>query len=120
MFGKFFLTSLFFTCFWIRDPGSEIRDPGSEIRDPGWVKIRIRDKHPVSATLHARKKILKVAYSSHLQYSVLNRGFAYAALPSPSSLHEISVNDTVRNPQNSKRGSKSIKKTSLIHKLKFN
>ena len=35
----------------IRDPGSEIRDPGSEIRDPGWVKIRIRDKHPGSATL---------------------------------------------------------------------
>jgi hypothetical protein len=26
-------------------------DPGSEIRDPGWVKIRIRDKHPGSATL---------------------------------------------------------------------
>jgi hypothetical protein len=33
------------------DPGSEIRDPGSGIRDPGWVKIRIRDKHPGSATL---------------------------------------------------------------------
>ena len=26
-------------------------DPGSEIRDPGWVKIRIWDKHPGSATL---------------------------------------------------------------------
>ncbi len=26
-------------------------DPGSEIRDPEWVKIRIRDKHPGSATL---------------------------------------------------------------------
>jgi hypothetical protein len=26
-------------------------DPGSEIRDPRWVKIRIRDKHPGSATL---------------------------------------------------------------------
>jgi hypothetical protein len=35
----------------VLDPGSEIRDPGSEIRDPGWVKIRIRDKHPGSATL---------------------------------------------------------------------
>jgi hypothetical protein len=33
------------------DPGFEIRDPGSEIRDPGWVKIKIRDKHPGSATL---------------------------------------------------------------------
>jgi hypothetical protein len=31
--------------------GSGIRDPGSEIRDPGWVKIRIRDKNPGSATL---------------------------------------------------------------------
>jgi hypothetical protein len=26
-------------------------DPGSEVRDPEWVKIRIRDKHPGSATL---------------------------------------------------------------------
>jgi len=26
-------------------------DPGSETQDPGWVKIRIRDKHPGSATL---------------------------------------------------------------------
>jgi hypothetical protein len=25
----------------------------SGIRDPGWVKIRIRDKHPGSATLKA-------------------------------------------------------------------
>jgi hypothetical protein len=24
---------------------------GSVIRDPGWLKIRIRDKHPGSATL---------------------------------------------------------------------
>ncbi len=30
-------------------------DPGSEIRDQGWVKIRIRDKHPGSATLDAKK-----------------------------------------------------------------
>jgi hypothetical protein len=53
MFDKnFFFTPLFSTCFWIRDPRSGIRDPGSEIRDPGWVKIRIRDKHPGSATLH--------------------------------------------------------------------
>jgi hypothetical protein len=28
---------------------------GSEIRDPGWVKIRIRDKHPGSATLNLTK-----------------------------------------------------------------
>ncbi len=26
-------------------------DPVCAIRDPGWVKIRIRDKHPGSATL---------------------------------------------------------------------
>ena len=25
-------------------------DPGYEIRDPGWIKIRIREKHPGSAT----------------------------------------------------------------------
>jgi hypothetical protein len=38
MFDKnFFFTPLFSTCFGIRDPG--------------WVKIRIRDKHPGSATL---------------------------------------------------------------------
>ncbi len=29
---------------------------GSGIRDPGWVKIRIRDKHPVSATLNNKIK----------------------------------------------------------------
>jgi hypothetical protein len=29
-------------------------DPLSEIRDPGWVKIRIREKHPGSATLCIR------------------------------------------------------------------
>jgi hypothetical protein len=28
-----------------------VRDPGSKIRDPEWVKIRIQDKHPGSATL---------------------------------------------------------------------
>jgi hypothetical protein len=27
---------------------------GSGIQDPGWVKIRIRDKHPGSATLGSR------------------------------------------------------------------
>jgi hypothetical protein len=31
-------------------------NPGSEIRDPGWVKIRIRDKHPGSATLDSGEK----------------------------------------------------------------
>ncbi len=35
--NKFCFTPLFCSCFWIRDPG--------------WVKIRIRDKHPGSATL---------------------------------------------------------------------
>ena len=29
----------------------EIWNLGYDIRDPGWVKIRIRDKHPGSATL---------------------------------------------------------------------
>jgi hypothetical protein len=33
------------------DPGSGIRYPISGILDPGWIKIRIRDKHPGSATL---------------------------------------------------------------------
>jgi hypothetical protein len=28
-------------------------DPGFEIRDPGCIKIRIRDKHPGSATLRS-------------------------------------------------------------------
>jgi hypothetical protein len=37
--------------------GSGIRDPGSGMgknQEPGWVKIRIRDKHPGSATLGSR------------------------------------------------------------------
>jgi hypothetical protein len=42
-----FFSSLSFVAVF----GSGIRDPGCEIRDPGWVKIRIRDKHPGSATL---------------------------------------------------------------------
>jgi hypothetical protein len=33
-------------------------DPGSEIRDPGWVKIRIREVYPGSATLKIGVKIL--------------------------------------------------------------
>jgi hypothetical protein len=37
MTTNFFFTRLFCCCFCIRDPG--------------WVKIRIRDKHPGSATL---------------------------------------------------------------------
>jgi len=45
--NKFFFTNVFLCCFWIQDPKSEIRDPG-------WVKIRIRDKHPGSATLQIR------------------------------------------------------------------
>jgi hypothetical protein len=45
---KKIFTPVFNCCFWIRD----LR---SGIRDPGWVKIRIRDKHPGSATLVARK-----------------------------------------------------------------
>jgi hypothetical protein len=32
--------------------------PGSEIRDPGWIKIKIRDKHPGSATLAIRLRKL--------------------------------------------------------------
>jgi hypothetical protein len=55
---KYFFTPLFCCCFWIRDPRSEIQDPRSGIRDPGWVKIRIRDKHPGSATLHQTVTVL--------------------------------------------------------------
>ncbi len=39
-------------------------DPGSDIRDPGWVKIRIRDKHPGSATLDKTPKSI----TSNAQY----------------------------------------------------
>ncbi len=45
------LTVLFSPLSFIAVFGYGIRDPGSEIWDPGWVKIRIRDKHPGSATL---------------------------------------------------------------------
>ena len=48
-YKKRFDKKLFFTPPF--SGGFLIRDPGSEIRDPGWVKIRIRDKHPGSATL---------------------------------------------------------------------
>ncbi len=35
---------------------------GYEIRDPEWVKIRIRDKRPGSATLHPALKKRKFMY----------------------------------------------------------
>jgi hypothetical protein len=47
---KFFFSPLSFLPVF----GSGIRDPRSGIRDPGWVKIRIRDKHPGSATLNGK------------------------------------------------------------------
>jgi hypothetical protein len=43
------LTTIFFS------PLSFVAVFGSEIRDPEWVKIRIRDKHPGSATLSDTK-----------------------------------------------------------------
>jgi hypothetical protein len=46
MITNFFSPLSFVTVF-----GSGIRDPKSGVRDPGWVKIRIRDKYPGSATL---------------------------------------------------------------------
>ncbi len=65
----------FIAIFWIRDPKSGIRDPGSEIRDPrsgirdpGWVNIRIRDKHPGSATLEYLKYFKGfVSFKRHLE-----------------------------------------------------
>ncbi len=42
-----FSTPIFCCCFWIRDPG--------------WVSIRIRDKHPGSATLHGTLRYLWLA-----------------------------------------------------------
>jgi hypothetical protein len=45
--NKFFSAHLFCSCFWIRDAG--------------WVKIRIRDKHPGSATL-AKPRRVKSAF----------------------------------------------------------
>jgi hypothetical protein len=42
-------------------------DPGSEIRDPGWVKIRIRDKHPGSATLNLSKGLSRILLLFHTE-----------------------------------------------------
>jgi hypothetical protein len=39
---------------------------GSGIRNPGWVKIRIRDKHPGSATLQK----LKDSYPEHCEEEI--------------------------------------------------
>jgi hypothetical protein len=44
------LTTNFFTLSFVA-----VLNTGSEIRDPGYVKIRIRDKHPGSATLKKLK-----------------------------------------------------------------
>ena len=42
---------IFYPCSFVAVGGSGIQDPGSKNRDPRWIKIRIRDKHPGSATL---------------------------------------------------------------------
>jgi hypothetical protein len=42
----------------IFSPSSFGADFGSEIWDPGWIKIRIREKHPGSATLIILLRIL--------------------------------------------------------------
>ncbi len=59
-FVKLWLKKIFFhpSLFYL------FLDPGSEIRDPGWVKIRIRDKHPGSATLDKTPKSI----ASNAQY----------------------------------------------------
>ncbi len=44
---------------------------GSEIRDPGWVKIRIRDKHPGSATLLFCNDFRVKKYLNAFVYSVV-------------------------------------------------
>ena len=55
----------------IRDPRSGIRDPRSGIRDPGWVKIRIRDKHPGSATLVEIPTVVVVVFVSRVGAGLL-------------------------------------------------
>jgi hypothetical protein len=44
-------TNFFSPLSFVAAFGSGILDPRVGIRDPEWVKIRIRDKHPGSATL---------------------------------------------------------------------
>jgi hypothetical protein len=51
IFVKFVATKQGMTTSFF-SPLSFVAVLGSGIRDPGWVKIRIRDKHPGSATLH--------------------------------------------------------------------
>ncbi len=66
-------------------------DPGSEVRDPGWVKIRIRDKNPESATL-ALKYPLNIKYDTrHCAYSLRSSaqtqspaGRTWAVMTAPS------------------------------------
>jgi hypothetical protein len=58
MTKKNFFAPLFCCCFWIRDPRSGFREPG-------WVKVRILDKHPGSATLVVnplRKKFIRIPH----------------------------------------------------------
>jgi hypothetical protein len=52
MTTNFFSSLSFHCCF------------GSGIRDPGWVKIRIRDKHPGSATL-LPFIVISIVYTRH-------------------------------------------------------
>jgi hypothetical protein len=57
---QFFFPPLSSHCyFWIRDPGPEIRDPV-------WEKIRIRNKHPGSATLKKCFPLFNLSVIFHL------------------------------------------------------
>jgi hypothetical protein len=57
---------------------------GSKIRDPGWVKIRIRDKHPGSATLPSGALQMWRTTCLLVQKSQLNRSLSLAESASVS------------------------------------
>ncbi len=59
--NNFFSTISFVAVF-----GSGIRGLRSGIQDPGWVKIRIRDKHPGSATLEKISQKQDGGFNKHV------------------------------------------------------
>ncbi len=69
-FVKFVATKKGMTTYFF-SPFSFVACFGSEIRDPGWVKIRIRDKLPGSATLFLTMHSLK-NFNSAVSLNLLN------------------------------------------------
>ncbi len=71
------ISDSFETIFWVKILKFFDADPGGSgiflIRDPGWEKFRIRDKHPGSATLILRRRLIRISVAWVLTHAGLQK-----------------------------------------------